>query len=104
MGSQVWAPVVAGFIGGVTGIAGSIIVEWYKNRRPNKLDADRKTYLVQLLSDQRWEWRELTTLSHIIGADEETTKRLLIECGARASADGKQQWALLSRKPFPDSQ
>ncbi len=32
----------------------------------------------------------------------ETTKRLLLEIGARASEDGRPLWALIENKPLPD--
>jgi len=37
---------------------------------------------------------------HVIGADEATTKRLLLEIGARGSEDGQDLWGLLERNPF----
>lgn len=40
----------------------------------------------------------------VIGADEETTKRLLLEIGARSSEDGRPLWALIRRQPLPSSQ
>ena len=46
------------------------------------------------------EWRKLQTLSRIIGADYETTTRLLIEIGARGSEKENEVWALLSEKPL----
>ena len=38
--------------------------------------------------------------NNIIGADEEKTKRLLLQIGARASEDGQPKWALKSRAPL----
>lgn len=104
MCGAVWAPVVGGLVGGLIVIAGPLVLECYKSRRRNKLDALRIDLLKKMLSDQRFDWRNLGTLSHIIGADEETTKRLLIEVGARASEDGQPLWALVSRQPFPNVQ
>lgn len=54
-----------------------------------------------MLSKKEYQWRELSTLMHVIGADEETTKRLLLEVGARASEDGKSLWGLVTRNPLP---
>ena len=45
-----------------------------------------------------------TTATHsggTSGADEQTTKRLLIEVGARASEDGQPLWGLVERNPLP---
>jgi hypothetical protein len=45
-------------------------------------------------------WRKLETLSRVIGADEETTKRLLIEIGARGSETDKDVWGLMKYHPL----
>jgi len=37
---------------------------------------------------------------HVIGADEETTKRLLLEIDARASEDGQALWGFKKHHPF----
>jgi hypothetical protein len=57
-----------------------------------------------MLEDERFpgRWWELHTLMHVIGADEETTKRLLIEIGARGSEDGKDFWGLIKHHPFDE--
>ncbi len=54
-----------------------------------------------MLKDKSHEWRRLSTLMNVIGADEETAKRLLIEIGARASENGQPVWALIENKPLP---
>jgi hypothetical protein len=47
--------------------------------------------------------RSIENLSSAIGGDEETTAALLLEIGARKSmTKGKDNWALVSRVPFPD--
>jgi hypothetical protein len=47
------------------------------------------------------DWRKLSTLSRVIGADADTTKRLLIELGARGSEkpreDNEEVWGLISK-------
>jgi hypothetical protein len=42
----------------------------------------------------------LDTLSHVVGSDSETTKRLLIEIGARASENGRDLWGLIEDHPL----
>jgi hypothetical protein len=83
---------------------GQIALFWLKDRPANRLAKLRKQLLMKMLDDQRWKWRKLTTLSHVIGADETTTKALLIDVGARASQDGSQLWGLISRNPLPEDQ
>ena len=53
-----------------------------------------------MLGHNDYTWRKLDTLMHVIGADEEKAKRLLLELGARASEDGQSLWALKSRAPL----
>jgi hypothetical protein len=54
-----------------------------------------------MLKEQKYLWRTLDTLMHVIGADEKTTKRLLLEIGARASENGQPLWGLITRNPLP---
>ena len=49
------------------------------------VDRQRKARLKEMLSDERFEFRKLSTLMEAVAADEATTKRLLIEIGARPS-------------------
>lgn len=53
-----------------------------------------------MLNHKEHTWRKLETLMHVIGANDEKTKRLLLEIGARASEDGQNLWALKSRAPL----
>lgn len=98
-----------GIAGVVVGGAGQFIIEHCRHQRETKaqreLDDRRKVLLKQALENppSGKEWRELTTLSRIIGADFATTTRLLIELGARGSEGEKDVWALLSNKPLRGS-
>ena len=55
-----------------------------------------------MLEDDRFtdHWRKLDTLMHVIGANEETTKRLLLDIGARGSEDKQELWGLIKFHPF----
>jgi hypothetical protein len=48
-------------------------------------------------------WRRLETLQRVIGANEETTIRLLLEIDARGSQGGNVVWGLIARNPLPES-
>ena len=97
---------IFGFFGVATGavisVGGMWVVEWWKNRPRKRLDESRKRMLLTMLQDRRYEelWRKLSTLSHVIGTDDDEAKRLLIELGARASSDGQQLWGLLKYHPL----
>ncbi|HYG30652.1 MAG TPA: hypothetical protein VD887_10615 [Allosphingosinicella sp.] len=91
-------------IGTALGVLGSLGTT-YLNAVLSKLKPDlvadaRKKLLVSMLEDERFRWRRLERLSHVIGANEEVTKTLLLEVGARASEDGQNLWCLVSRHPF----
>ena len=47
-------------------------------------------------------WRRLETLQRVIGADDKTTVRLLLEIGARGSQTGNPVWGLIARNPLPE--
>ena len=97
---------IAGFGGAVVGsiatISGQIIKHCLEERSNARADRPRKALLKQMLSDKRHEWRSLATLAHVIGADEDATKRLLLDVGARASENGEPKWALIANKPLPN--
>ena len=82
----------------------SIANQWFQNRLAKKADEPSRKLLIQMLNHPEYPWREFETLRHVIGADERTTRRLLLEAGARASENGQPLWGLLSRNPLPDKQ
>jgi hypothetical protein len=91
-------------IGTALGVIGSLGTTYLNARlsraKPDPVAEARKKLLLAMLEDERFEWRKLVILSHVIGASEETTKNLLLEIGARASEDGQNLWCLISRHPF----
>ncbi len=99
---------IIGLIGVVVGsaisVVGTLLLHYLQEKSKAKSDEPRKKLLGDMLCDHRFEWRSIETLSHVIGADEETTKALLIQIGARASEDGKGMWGLLKKHPLPGKQ
>lgn len=95
-----------GVTGAVIGSISTIALQWVKHylqeRSVTQRDKPRKDLLLEMLNNPKYNWRELATLMHVIGSDEETTKRLLLEVGARASEDGKPIWGLIKRNPLPN--
>jgi len=98
------AGVLGAAVGGTATIAASMANKWFQERLEKKRDEPRRALLREMLNCPRYEWRSLNTLMHVIGSDEDATKRLLLEVGARASEDGKPLWGLISRNPLPDGQ
>lgn len=96
----------SGLIGVIVGasivVGGNILLHWIQDRQRQKLDEGRKKLLEQMLQDKRFEghWRKITTMSRVVGASEEETKRLLIELGARGSEKDDGLWGLLVYHPL----
>lgn len=95
--------IIGGIVGAVFALAGNILLHWLKNRPQRKCDEKRKMLLKKMLDDERLpeRWRNLSTLSAVIGAEEQETKRLLIEVGARGSENNDGKWGLIKNHPFP---
>ena len=91
--------------GAVIGSIATVAVQWLSHclqeKTASNRDKPRKNLLLEMLRVPQHKWRKLETLMHVIGADEETTKRLLLEVGARASEDGQPLWGLIERNPIP---
>lgn len=92
--------VAGAVVGSVATMAGSILLHLMKERATSKRDEPRKKLLLEMLENPEYQWRKLETLMHVIGADEKTTKNLLLVVGARASEDGQPMWGLTKRNPL----
>lgn len=93
--------VAGAVVGSVATITAGVVAHFLERKAAEKRDKPRKVLLLEMLSKPEYTWRQFGTLMHVIGADEETTKHLLLEIGARASEDGKSLWGLVSRNPLP---
>lgn len=93
-------------LGSITGVIGTLAGVWLTHHlttnEKRKIDEARKAILKKMLKDmpEGTEWRELSTLSSVIGADRDETTRLLIAVGARGSEAGNDVWALICNKPL----
>ena len=87
-------------IGSIATLSGNFLIHWLKMRDEKNKEEPARILLIEMLNHKNYTWRKLDTLMHVIGANEETTKRLLLEVGARASEDGQNLWALKSRAPL----
>jgi hypothetical protein len=98
-----WA-VVAGAAIGVLGTLGSVWLTHYLNgRKRARIDNARRDLLKKTLAGAgKTGWMSIETLAHIVGADFDTTRALLIEIDARGSMKtDKEMWSLISRNPLP---
>ncbi len=100
-----WVAMVGLFgvlIGAAITAGGNFAIEWWKSKPSRSLDKARKAVLMKMLHDPRCKehWRKLSTLSRVIGADDATTTRLLIEVQARGSEKDDGFWGLLEYHPL----
>ena len=93
---------VGAVVGSILTILANVVMQCLKERSIAKKDRPRKQLLKEMLEDNRFtdHWRNVDTLMHVIGANEETTKRLLLEIGARGSEDKQELWGLIKYHPF----
>ncbi len=94
--------VAGAVIGSVATISAQLLTHHLQQCAAEKRDKPRKDILLKMLQASKYQWRKFETLMHVIGADEEMTKRLLLEVGARASEDGQPLWGLIERNPLPE--
>lgn len=94
--------VAGAVIGSIATVSGQWLSHHLQQCAAKERDKPRRELLLKMLKSQKHQWRKLETLMHVVGADEETTKRLLLELGARASEDGKPLWGLIERNPLPE--
>lgn len=97
-----WDGLIGVVVGSALMILKDFLTTWYTGRKQRVLDQARTKLLRQML-DAR-DWRNLFTLSPVIGADADTTRRLLIELGAPGSEqpreDNEEVWGLISKHPL----
>jgi hypothetical protein len=98
--------ILGGIVGSLLTLGGNIILHNVKEKPKKELDKKRKNTLKQMLDDNRFpeKWRKIETLSAVIGASEEETKRLLVELEARGSEKGDGKWGLIKHHPFPSQE
>jgi len=92
--------VAGAVVGSIATLAGNFGLHWLKEKSKTNKEKPARELLKEMLNHKEHKWRKLQTLMHVIGANEEATKRLLLEVGARASEDGQHLWALKSRPHF----
>lgn len=97
------AAVLGALVGALTTPLSAWVREHFKNPTTRKSDKLRRKRLKKILLLPTKKWRSIRYLADAIGADEEKTKRLLLEIDARKSlSQQSNNWALVARAPFPD--
>lgn len=94
--------VIGAIVGSVLTLAGNFALEWFKGLKQKLIDDARQKLLKEMLEDQSFNWRDLSTLAAVVGCDEEQTKSHLIAIGARGSEKKDGKWGLISRHPLSE--
>ena len=104
-----WVALV-GLLGAIIGSVITILGNFFlhKIKYKSQLDLEKRhiTMLKTMLDDDRFpeKWRNLSTLSAVLGTDEQETKRLLFIAGARGSEKNDGKWGLVKNHPLPGSE
>lgn len=97
---------LAAVFGAAIGVFGTLGTTWlnhhFAQEKPNPAEKAAKELLENLLNRPKWRWRRLDTLANVVGTDEATVRRLLLEIGARGSMTDGRLWGLVSRNPVAD--
>ncbi|MEM1362949.1 MAG: hypothetical protein AAGF94_14750 [Pseudomonadota bacterium] len=112
-------PALFGFLGVLVGVLGShwtqISLHHLKEKPRLAVEGKQIEILKKMLNKdnmpfvkdsdktKRVTWRKFEDLKNVIGADEETARRLLIQAGARRIASANDKWALLKDKKIEDA-
>ncbi len=100
--SEFWSGIVGVIIGGGMTLAGQWLRHRWDTSAARRRDAKRRALLEDMLNNPGPNgWRKISTMSAVIGTNEDETARLLIEVGARASETGSGAWAFVKNKPLP---
>lgn len=103
---EVVLPAFMGLLGVIVGGVISSLPKMIELFEKKSLDTRRKKYIHSMLTNNKFKWRKLSTISRVIGADEDETKRLLIMMGARGSEkkDHENMWGLIEINPLPENE
>ena len=97
-----WAAVLGSLVGGV-GTFGATWLNARLNRKtPDPAEEAAKRLLKEMLEDRMFKWRHILTLANVVGTDQQTVRRLLLEIGARGSMNSGDFWGLVSRNPMKE--
>jgi hypothetical protein len=94
------ASAIFGLAGVVVGGLLQLLAQYLTSQGQRRVDRKRKEILRSMLNHPDYKWRSLDQCKKVIGADDATTQRLLIEINARASETNANSWGLMSRNPF----
>lgn len=94
--------IIGAIIGSFLTVAGNIALEWFKGKNKKTTNNTKQSILKEMLEEDAFKWRNISTLSAVIGCSEDETKMHLIFIGARGSEKGDGKWGLISRNPLKD--
>jgi hypothetical protein len=96
-----WAAIIGSLVGGAGTFGATWLSAHLNRKKPDPADEAAKNLLRVLLEGGRFGWRTIDTLANVVGTDEQTVRRLLLEIGARGSMKDGRLWGLITRNPVP---
>ena len=98
---------LAALFGSCVGGMGTFGATWLNvhlsRKKPDPAEEATKRLLRELLEHPIIDWQHLHTLSNVVGLDDQSVRRLLLEIGARGSTKDGDFWGLVSRHPLIDA-
>ncbi len=98
-----WAAVIGSVVGGLGSFGATWLGAYLNRKKPDPSEEAAKDLLRELLEDAQAGWRSMDTLANVVGTDQPTVRRLLLEIGARGSMKDGRLWGLVSRNPVTAS-
>tara|TARA_R110002074_G_scaffold360585_1_gene533322 strand:+ start:714 stop:1055 length:342 start_codon:yes stop_codon:yes gene_type:complete len=96
-----WAAVIGSIVGGMGTFGATWLNAYLARKQPDPADETAKRLLKEMLETEGFHWRNLDSLSNVIGRPESETRELLLAIGARGSETNPKIWGLISRNPLP---
>jgi len=90
---------VVGFFTLAASLGGVWLNDYLAKQRKSASEEAAKRLLTTMLN-RKWKWNRIDTLANVVGTDEATVRRLLLEIGARGSMKDGRLWGLLTRNPI----
>lgn len=99
-----WAVILGGAVGVIGTWGTTWLNHYYERSQKNESEESAKALLKELLEVPEYKWRKIDTLANVVGTNQATVRRLLLEIGGRGSVKNGSLWGLISRNPIKKAQ
>jgi len=95
-----WAALLGSVVGGIGTFGATWLNAHLSRQKPDPSEEAAKALLLAMLNRPNWHWANIHTLANVVGTDEQTVRRLLLQIGARGSMKDGAVWGLTSLNPI----